>query len=230
MDKKHAFLFFLVALLVISISACTLKATPPPNQPVVEGPTQAPVDQTTGEPELYDLLVLQATQTIIAQMTSVAPPVGETDPTPVEIVPEGQTTPVPTEVFVEPVASPTLAPPVGEIPPIVVPASYTLKTGEFPYCVARRFNVDPGELLRVNGMSSSSIYYAGMTLQIPQSGLTFPGNRSLQAHPATYTVRSGDTINKIACYFGDVSPEQIAAANGLSEPYQLNVGQVLNIP
>jgi LysM repeat protein len=69
-----------------------------------------------------------------------------------------------------------------------------------------------------------------MTLQIPQSGLNFPGNRSLQAHPATYTVRSGDNLYKIACYYGDVSPEQIAVANGLSAPYSVSAGQVLNIP
>jgi LysM repeat protein len=79
-------------------------------------------------------------------------------------------------------------------------------------------------------MSSTSIYYSGMTLKIPKSGQSFPGNRSLQPHPATYTVRAGDSLSKIACYFGSVAPEQIAAANGMSPPYKLTPGQVINIP
>ncbi|MFC1879694.1 LysM peptidoglycan-binding domain-containing protein [Chloroflexota bacterium] len=229
MNVKRSFLFLLVALLAISISACTLKATPPPDQPVSEDPVQDPAMPTPGPTELFDILILQATQTFMAEMTSVVPPADVTpEVPPADVTAVAQDTPVPPPV--EPVASPTLAPPVGDIPPITVPASYTISNGEFPYCIARRFNVDPGELLRVNGMSSSSIYYAGMTLQIPQSGLTFPGNRSLQGHPATYTVRTGETLHKIACYFGDVSPEQIAFANGLTAPYNLTTGQVLNIP
>lgn len=110
------------------------------------------------------------------------------------------------------------------------PSTYTLQEGEFPYCIARRFNVDPGTLLAVNGMTPSSAVSPGMTLTIPQSAGEFPPPRALRSHPTTYTVQSGDTIYSIACLFGDVDPNAIAAANGLASPYTLTPGTVLNIP
>ncbi len=110
------------------------------------------------------------------------------------------------------------------------PHSYTLKPGEFPYCIARRFDVDPNQLLRINGLSYSTYYYSGTKLKIPQTGDTFPGKRALRAHPATYTVKSDENIYAVACKYGDVRPEEIAIANGLSEPYKLSNGQELIIP
>jgi LysM repeat protein len=90
--------------------------------------------------------------------------------------------------------------------------------------------VDPGALLRVNGLSSYSVYYAGMSLRIPQGSGNFPGSRALMNHPTSYTVRAGDTIHTIGCAFGDVDPNAIAVVNGLTPPYRLSVGQVLQIP
>jgi LysM repeat protein len=111
-----------------------------------------------------------------------------------------------------------------------IPASWTLQKGEHPYCIARRFNVNPDEMLRLNGLSANSTFFGGMVLKIPQTGNPFPANRSLRAHPTTYTVASGDTIYSIACLFGEVDPYAIAAANGLSSPYTLTAGQSLHIP
>lgn len=70
-----------------------------------------------------------------------------------------------------------------------------------------------------------------MVLQIPQTGKPFPGERMQKAHPAIYTVsRAGETIYTIACEFGDVRPEAIAQANGLSLDSILLIGQQLSIP
>jgi LysM repeat protein len=113
---------------------------------------------------------------------------------------------------------------------VATPSGYTLKPGEFPYCIARRFNVDPNQLLQANGLSSNSYYYSGTRLKIPKDADSFPGDRSLNTHPATYTVLEGDNIYKIACKYGDVFPEAIVQVNGLSEPYTLTPGQQLTIP
>jgi LysM repeat protein len=109
-----------------------------------------------------------------------------------------------------------------------IPRTYTLKTGEWLTCIARRFNINQTELQNLNGLGN--LVHAGTVLKIPQSGNPFIGPRVLQAHPTTYTVQSGDNIYSISCQFGDVSPEAIAYANQLSEPFRISVGQQLYIP
>jgi LysM repeat protein len=113
-----------------------------------------------------------------------------------------------------------------------LPTTYTTQPGEFPYCIARRLNVDPDELYALNGLSYGEIYYPnGMVLKIPQTGNPFPGTRSLRNHPTQYTVTtSNETIYGVACIFGDVLPEDIASLNDLSISNSLIEGQVLQIP
>jgi peptide/nickel transport system permease protein len=111
------------------------------------------------------------------------------------------------------------------------PVTYILQRGEYPYCIARRFNVDPGELLVLNGILNRETFFSGMVLQLPQTGKPFPGEPMQRVHPAVYTVsRADETIYTIACEFGDVHPEAIAQTNGLSIDSVLFIGQQLNIP
>jgi LysM repeat protein len=131
-----------------------------------------------------------------------------------------------------PMPSPTPGVVVANTPvPGVVPATYALKQGEFPWCIARRFNVDPDELLALNGLSRTQDYFIpGTVLKIPSSGKPFPLTRHIIAHPATYTVQTGDTIYSVACKYGDVDPIAIAAANNLPAPYNLTTGAQIAIP
>ena len=116
------------------------------------------------------------------------------------------------------------------IPTVTRPATYTLQEGEFPYCIARRFNVDPADLVSVNGLAADELVSPGTTLQIPQNSTWTGEGRVRNPHPDTYTVSAGETIYSIACYYGDVSPEAIIAVNQLESPYTLRAGQVLDIP
>jgi LysM repeat protein len=103
--------------------------------------------------------------------------------------------------------------------------------GEFPYCIARRFNVNQTELLDMNGITTGQGMQPGSILKIPQTGNPFVGVRALLPHPTTYTVRSGnETIYSVACSFGDADPNQIIVANNLVSPYTIHINQVLNIP
>jgi LysM repeat protein len=226
MDFKRLIVLSIILLLAVSLTACTRNLPTPESEAEAEAET-APTQEVPAAPtdDIGQTISLNLTQTAQAQMPQTTPAApGETPAAPPDVtVPEASATaPV--------VQSPQPTSPPVDVPPVTVPTEYTLKGGEFPYCIARRFNVDPGELLRANGLSSSSVYYAGMNLKIPQSGRSFPGQRSLRSHPTTYTVLHGDTIYRVACYFGAVAPEQIAAANGLTEPYKLTAGQLLNIP
>jgi LysM repeat protein len=127
------------------------------------------------------------------------------------------------------VTEPTLTP--TPFPTNPQPATYALQKGEYPYCIARRFNVNPTELLALNGMQNRQTFYSGMVLQIPQSGNPFPGERMQRVHPTLYTVSaSHETMYTVACAFGDVQPLAIAQTNNLPIDSTLYIGQQLNIP
>jgi LysM repeat protein/preprotein translocase subunit YajC len=112
----------------------------------------------------------------------------------------------------------------------VVPKIYTVHTGEFVYCLARRFDIHPHDILWLNGLTYNNLIFAGTNLKIPKDPRSFPGQRALINHPVEHTVQSGQTIYSIACLYGDVYPEAIIAVNELTAPYALTPGQVLIIP
>lgn len=111
-----------------------------------------------------------------------------------------------------------------------VPDSYTLHEGEFVFCLARRFNILPEDIMTYNGIADGTIFYPGETISIPASARAFVGNRALQYHPSTYSVIYGDTLYSIACLYGDVDPRAIASANDLDINQVLTPGTVLQIP
>ena len=110
------------------------------------------------------------------------------------------------------------------------PATYTLKSGEYPVCIARRYNLDVPSLLSLNKLSMDSRPKAGTKLRIPQTGSWNLGSRALHDHPAQYTVKSGNTFYSIACYFGNLLPDDIATYNNKSLSDKLKAGTVLDIP
>ncbi|MCC6297956.1 MAG: LysM peptidoglycan-binding domain-containing protein [Anaerolineales bacterium] len=126
--------------------------------------------------------------------------------------------------------------PLPQLPSGSVPSTYTLRSEEFPFCIARRYGIDPDALLRASALSSPDIYYAGLVLTIPAgpawSEATL-GPRALRAHPATYVVtgNADTTVYGVACKFGDLTPDAIVAANsGLSLGSTFTVGQNLSVP
>lgn len=233
MKKHRALIIFVVVLLAFTLIACERSAsTASPD----EGPFPTTVDGTS---EPMDELSMMATQTAQAANpesgddgTGGEPPAGGGDDTGSEPQPPAgggeppdmPATPVP-EKPQQP--QPTAAPPQT----YPVPDKYTLQKGEFPYCIARRFNISPGALLAANGLTRGSVTYPGQTITIPKGAGPFDaGPRALRAHPANYTIRGGDTVNSIACLFGDVDPRAIEAENGLTGAYTLAVGDTLKIP
>lgn len=224
-------LIVIVIVLIGGLAACTrsLSGVPEPS-PVVqatsEGNGVVPTDDIMAQLGAF------ATQTAMVQQGGVPAaqetpaPVGET---PTEPTPEQAPVVEPTAVVVEATPAPTTAAlPVPTATP-GKPSSYTLQGGEHPYCIARRFDVNPITMMNQSGLSGNS-FSAGTVLRIPQSDGGFPGARSLLSHPDTYTVRQGDSIYSIACDYGDVDPNDIIAANGLQSPYRLTSGQTLHIP
>jgi LysM repeat protein len=221
MTTTRYIIFIVMVTAALLLAGCRLSASTPP--PVTETPDSA---MSTLEAEL----AIIATQTAVAgggaEPAPTQPPGAVTTPTgSAESVPPAspETTEPP-----PPPPSPTLAPVATATPGI--PQTYQLQKGEFPFCIARRFNVNQTELLNLNGLGAGSVLPVGYSLKIPQSGNTFYGQRALINHPASYTVVTGDTIYTIACKYGSADPNAIIQANNLKSPYTLSAGQVLHIP
>ena len=228
MSKKNVFYVLFIMVMVISLSACQRSAT----SGAVGTPTAASTSQevvpTSSDP--MEMLRRFATQTAQALSGTVQPSGLTATPyagTPLATVGNGTPMVISTPVFATTTHVPNTA-----VPPVSTkPESYILQEGEWPLCIARRFNVDQSELLSINRLSSGGTFYAGLVLKIPQSGNPFVGARSTLPRPASYTVASGDTIYGIACKYGDTDPIlNIAAANNLVAPYSIKTGTVLSIP
>jgi len=224
MFKKLSLILMLSLAAMVLLVACQRAAS---QAPLASLATPSETIQPTGmgQVELIGTTQMIQTMTAIFEQTNAAstPVVAtETPGTSTLVPPTGvATTPTPgtTPVIIVPTSTPGR------------PATYTLMQGEFPYCIARRFNVNQDELMTLNGLTSGEVLQPGTDLRIPQSGNPFVGERALHPHPGTFTVTSAnDTIYSVACYFGDVDPTQIIAANSLISPYTLHINQALNIP
>ncbi len=212
--KNKPAIIILVIILSLTLTAC--------NRSLSKPPAEVP---PTAEPASDEPFAIEE-PTTDSKDAAVETPVSTNSTDPAQPAVENESASPVIEPTVTPV--PTMAPIIVDTP--VVPASHVLQQGEFPYCLARRFNVDPGTLLSVNGLNENSWVSPGTTLSIP-TGSTWSGApRERMPHPTTYTVKSGDTIYSIACAFGDVFPESIAQANNMQTPYALTVGQTLQIP
>ncbi len=207
--KKNRMLIFVIIISSLMFSACTMSASTPP-----------PVTPTTNLSEI----ARQATETAIAK----TPKTGETQDPEATIDPEGEITATAAEADI-----PTSTP-EAEKPEVVteyaVPDTYALHEGEFVFCLARRFNLLPEDIMTYNGIASGTIFYPGETITIPPSARAYIGNRALQYHPSTYSVVYGDTLYSIACLYGDIDPRAIAAANDIDINQALSPGTVLQIP
>ncbi len=230
--KKYSIIAFLVVLgLFLTLTACTLSASKAPAvTPTATGEIPFPFEtpQEVGNFGTQTAIALTpgalalATETPSSQTSGETPQVIINTPT-VSVAAPGQTQSVP---------QPTTAGVAVNTPVVARPTTYVLQKGEWPICIARRFNLDITSFFATNGFNMDSKPSAGTTLKIPASGNWNPnyGSRTLKAHPAPYIVVSGDTANTIACKYGDVTPEAILAVNGLSSGSALKVGTSLKIP
>lgn len=216
-----------MGLFVVGLASCILPASSGP-QSTSQSNGGFPVPGNTQATAGISISIL-ATQTAQAKTAVVMPTSGSSPyPPPTEITTEPTNVPSTKEA---PTSTPLTTPlTYVTATPGGPPTTYTLAEGEFPYCIARRFNVNLDELLSLNGLTLESLLSPGQELKIPQTGDPFIGQRVLHEHPTTYTIQQDDTLNRIACYFGDISPDMIALQNGLTSYTDLTVGETLIIP
>ena len=226
--KQGAIVTTSLLLAAVLISACQQPYSTPP------AATNTPLDPNSlfttpmGEPDSMEDVQNFITQTALAGEPGAV--VATATPGVSGEVPTVTATPI---IDLNPTATQAVAV-ATTAAPSVSGSEWVLKNGEFPYCIARRYNVDPTDLIKASGLSSPDIYYEGQKLIIPQNS-TWPeslGSRSLLTRPGTYTVTGNSdlTIYGVACKYGDINPATIAQNNNLSVDAALTVGQALNIP
>lgn len=99
--------------------------------------------------------------------------------------------------------------------------TYTVKAGDTLYGISNQFGVSVTELAELNGIKGSNLSI-GTVLKIPNVSGTNPNNMFM------YTVKSGDTLYKIATKY-NTTPQKIIALNYLKST-NIIPGQVLRIP
>jgi LysM repeat protein len=224
MKRYSAIALLVICVLLLSLTACTRPlSTPRATTPTAGGEVPFPF-------ETSDIATF-GTQTVIAQT-----PVGNTPQAVVTATeqPEaggGQEAPE-AKATAAPQSEPQKEAAVINTPVVKRPSTYVLQKGEWPICIARRYDLDLSSFFAANGLTMDSKPMAGTSLRIPSSGnwSAGTGGRALKAHPATYTVVAGDTVYTIACKYGDVTPEAILAVNSLSSASDIKAGMSLKIP
>lgn len=104
-------------------------------------------------------------------------------------------------------------------------ASYTVRSGDYLFGIARTLGVPVRSLLAANGLTLTSVIHPGQRLTVPGAGPA----ANPTAGGASYTVRSGDSLYGIARRLG-VPVRSLLAANGLTLTSVIHPGQRLEVP
>ncbi|HRJ42213.1 MAG: LysM peptidoglycan-binding domain-containing protein [Caldilineaceae bacterium] len=129
-----------------------------------------------------------------------------------------------------PTAGPTPAPTaVSTQTPEPKTIPYTVQPNDTVSTVAEKFGISAQQLRELNLLANDNLQ-VGQVLRVPNTpGVTSEGLPTPTPEPFTYTVQEGDTLFSIALKF-EVSPNEIVAANTLTDPNNVFVGQELLIP
>ncbi len=119
---------------------------------------------------------------------------------------------------------------------------HVVQSGESLSVIARRYGITADQIAQANSITDINRIFAGQHLLIPSGGGAASAAESTSRTEATsaaasapaagsiaHTVRLGDTLYRISLIYG-VPVDDIIAANSLSNPNALALGQELRIP
>lgn len=105
--------------------------------------------------------------------------------------------------------------------------TYRVKPGDTLYDIGLQHNLSVSQLKALNRLNSDTIH-PGYVLVLGEEDANKPAPATPATTAATYTVKSGDTLSRIAAQF-KMSVAEIAVLNQISNVNAINVGQVLKV-
>ena len=210
----------LLAVLILA-SACYRPAAPD----VTMDPSGLVDSSPLGTPDLEATAIANATE---AAQTIAAQPPEDQDP-PAATPEPVATQPPATDVPATPVPEPTQPPAVEEPAPTTPPAAqitHIVQLNETLFSIAVRYGTTVQAIAEANGIVNPEAIYVGQQLTIPSTGVQppppAPGER-------THVVQPGENLFRIALAY-NLSYQRLAEYNGITDPADIYIGQVLRIP
>jgi len=111
----------------------------------------------------------------------------------------------------------------GYTPPSQGYSAYYVRSGDTLARIARNYGTSVAAIAQLNGISNINRIYVGQLLYIP-TGTPPPPTQII-----TYTVQYGDTLGRIARYYG-TSVAALVSYNGIRNPNRIYAGTLLYIP
>ena len=230
MKPMYRSLFFVAVslLLVLALMTGCYKEVAPDVETI-------PTEEASGELSQEDVMA-----TAVARTTRVAQELGEeaTEETPDAAEPATvAATPEPTEVQVPVItAAPTFTP----VPPPTEASvsttdqtttggqtTHVVQSGENLFRIALRYGTSVEAISSANGIANPSQISVGQQLIIP--GVTTTSPAGVDVDSSTYIVQNGDNLFRIALLHV-LNYMYLAQYNGITNPANIYVGQVLKIP
>jgi N-acetylmuramoyl-L-alanine amidase len=129
-----------------------------------------------------------------------------------------------------------------------VPSTYTVKAGDTVSGIAAKYGLSTARVLSLNGLKRTSLIFPRQVLRLtsksssgtsttstpssttpPTTTTTTPTTTTTTHSTTTYTIRSGDTVSRIAAKYG-ISTQSVLKANKLSWSSIIYPGHKLTIP
>lgn len=104
---------------------------------------------------------------------------------------------------------------------------YVVQPGETLGKIARKFKTTVAAISSLNGITNPAVVYAGTRLKV-SGGAPDASTAPTVSSAQTHTVKSGETLSQIASKY-KMRSRDLAAANSLTNPDRIYVGQVLKI-